>query len=41
MLVYHVGMNNRPVCGRSSETKSHPIDMIIIVNHLSYVKAKK
>jgi hypothetical protein len=23
-------MNNKPVSGRSSETKSHPIDMIII-----------
>jgi hypothetical protein len=23
------GMNNKPVCGRSSETYSHPIDMII------------
>jgi hypothetical protein len=25
------GMNNRPVGGRSSETTSHPIDMIIIM----------
>jgi hypothetical protein len=31
MLTYHRGMNNRPVGGRSSETLSHPIDMIIII----------
>jgi ABC-type sugar transport system permease subunit len=26
MLIYHLGMNNRPDAGRSSETQSHPID---------------
>jgi hypothetical protein len=26
-LVYHLGMNNRPVSGRSSETESRTIDM--------------
>jgi hypothetical protein len=26
MLIYHLGMNSRPVCGRSSEKQSHPID---------------
>jgi hypothetical protein len=31
MLIYHLEMNNRPVGGRSSETKSRPIDVIIIV----------
>jgi hypothetical protein len=31
MLTYHRGMNNRPVGGRSSETLSHPINMIIII----------
>jgi hypothetical protein len=28
ILTYLLGMNNRPVSGRSSETWSHPIDMI-------------
>jgi rRNA maturation protein Nop10 len=27
MLIYHFGMNNSPVSGRSSETSSHPINM--------------
>jgi hypothetical protein len=27
ILIYHPGMSNRPVGGRSSETWSHPIDM--------------
>jgi hypothetical protein len=27
VLVYRLGMNNRPIGGRSSETSSHPIDM--------------
>jgi hypothetical protein len=31
MLIYHLGMNNRLVGGRSSETWSHPIDMIVII----------
>jgi hypothetical protein len=31
MLIYHMGMNNRLVGGRSSETWSHPIDMIVII----------
>jgi hypothetical protein len=31
MLIYDLGMNNRPVDGSSSETYSHPIDMIIIM----------
>jgi hypothetical protein len=30
MLIYFLGMNNRTVGGRSSETKSHPINMIVI-----------
>jgi hypothetical protein len=34
MLIYHLGMNNRPAGGRSSETSSHPIDMMIINNTL-------
>jgi hypothetical protein len=29
MFIYHQGMNNRPVGGRSSETSSHPIDVNI------------
>jgi hypothetical protein len=31
LFIYHLGVNNRPVGGRSSETYSHPIDMIIII----------
>jgi hypothetical protein len=32
MLIYITWrMNNRHVCGRSSETYSHPFDIIIIV----------
>jgi hypothetical protein len=31
MLTYHVGMNNRPVCGLSLEAKSHPFDIFIII----------
>jgi hypothetical protein len=31
MLVYHLGVNNRPVGGRSSETYSHPIDRAITI----------
>jgi hypothetical protein len=27
ILIYHLGMNNRSVGGRSSETSAHPIDM--------------
>jgi hypothetical protein len=27
VLIYHLGMNNRPASGRSSEKQSHPIDM--------------
>jgi hypothetical protein len=30
-LVYHLGVKNRPVGGRRSETQSHHIDMIIIM----------
>jgi hypothetical protein len=30
MLKYHLGKNNRPFGGHSSETWSHPIEMIII-----------
>jgi hypothetical protein len=26
--IYHLGMNNRPVGGHSSQTLSHPIDVI-------------
>jgi hypothetical protein len=33
MLLYHPGINNRLIGGRSSETKSHPIDMIVILMH--------
>jgi hypothetical protein len=31
MLLYHQGMNSRPVGDHSSETYSHSIDMIIVV----------
>jgi hypothetical protein len=31
MFLYHLGMSNRPVGGRSSETWSHPIDMIEVL----------
>jgi hypothetical protein len=27
MHIYHLGMNNRPAGGHSSETQSHPINM--------------
>jgi hypothetical protein len=27
ILIYHAGVNNGPLGGRSSETRSHPIDM--------------
>jgi hypothetical protein len=33
MLLYHLGITNRLIGGCSSETKSHPIDMIIILMH--------
>jgi hypothetical protein len=32
MFMYHMGMNNRPVGGRSSETWSHPTDITIIID---------
>jgi hypothetical protein len=31
IVIYHLGMNNTPVGGRSSETLSHPIGVIVIV----------
>jgi len=31
MLAYHLGMNNKPVYGRSSETQSHLIHIGIII----------
>jgi hypothetical protein len=31
MFIYHLGMNNRPFGGRSSETCSYLVDMIIII----------
>jgi hypothetical protein len=31
IFIYHLGIKNRPVDGRSSEKYSHLIDMIIIV----------
>jgi hypothetical protein len=34
ILIYHLGMNNRSVCGCSSETSSDPIDMNDIKNKL-------
>jgi hypothetical protein len=30
MLIYHLGMINRPIGGSSSETQSQPIDMMMI-----------
>jgi hypothetical protein len=30
VLIYHLGKNNRPVGGRSSDTQSYTIDIIII-----------
>jgi hypothetical protein len=35
MLAYHLGINNRPVGGHSSETSSHPINMNKIFAHNS------
>jgi hypothetical protein len=31
ILIYHLGMSNVPVGGRSSETQSHIIDMVIVI----------
>jgi hypothetical protein len=36
ILIYHLGMNNRPVGGRSSETQSRPIDMNITYTYYEF-----
>jgi hypothetical protein len=47
VLACHLGVNNRPVDGRSSQTQSHPIDMIITMitvlhkRMLWYIKSKQ
>jgi hypothetical protein len=38
MLIYHVGLNNRPFGGRCSERQCYPIDMIITISaHSVYI----